>query len=70
MYETIKASVGAQDPAQWGAYDNGHQEWEYLEFGWRGERWARHYRTVYTRAVTRSPMGSACWTVPVPTTSC
>ncbi len=52
MYETIKASVGAQDPAQWGAYDNGHQEWEYLEFGWRCERWVRHYRTVYTRAVT------------------
>ncbi|MBA3612782.1 MAG: IS1380 family transposase [Nitrospirales bacterium] len=52
MYPTIKAYVGAQDPARWAAYDNGHQEWEYLEFGWRCERWTRHYRTLYTRAVT------------------
>lgn len=52
MYPTIKAYVGAQDPAQWAAYDNGHQEWEYLEFGWRCESWTRHYRTLYTRAVT------------------
>jgi len=34
------------------AYDNGHQEWEYLEFGWRCANGARHYLTVYTRAVT------------------
>jgi hypothetical protein len=52
MYETIKTYVGAQDPAQWATYDNGHQEWEYLEFGWRCERWTQYYRTLYTRAVT------------------
>jgi len=30
----------------------GIKRWEYLEFGWRCANWARHYRTVYTRAVT------------------
>jgi hypothetical protein len=54
MYPTIKPYVRAQDPAQWAVYDNGHQEWEYLEFGWRCERWARHYRALYTRAVTET----------------
>jgi len=52
MYPTIKAYVGAQDSTQWVSYHNGHQEWEYLEFGWRCESWTRHYRTLYTRAVT------------------
>ena len=52
MYPTIKAYVGDQDPAQWAVYHNGHQEWEYLKFGWRCESWARHDRTLYTRAVT------------------
>ncbi len=52
MYPTIKTYVIGQAPAQWAAYHNGHQEWEYLEFGWRCESWARHYRTLYTRAVT------------------
>jgi len=52
MYPTIKTYVGKQDSAQWASYHNGHQEWEYLEFGWRCESWARHYRTLYTRAVT------------------
>lgn len=54
MYPTIKAYVGAQDPTQWAVYDNGHQEWEYLEFGWRCESWGRHYRALYTRAVTET----------------
>jgi hypothetical protein len=54
MYPTIKTYVRAQDPAQWAIYDNGHQEWEYLEFGWRCESWARHYRALYTRAVTET----------------
>lgn len=54
MSPTIKAYVGAQDPAQWAIYDNGHQEWEYLEFGWRCESWARHDRALSTRAVTET----------------
>lgn len=52
MYPTIKTYVSAQDPAQWASYHNGPQEWAYLEFGWRCASWARHYRTLYTRAVT------------------
>ena len=52
MYPTIKTYVDTQDPAQWAVYHNGHQEWEYLEFGWRCASWARHYRTLYTRAIT------------------
>ena len=37
MYQTIKAYVRTQDPAQWAAQDKGDQEWEYLKFGWRCE---------------------------------
>ena len=39
MYETINTYVWAQDPDQWAVYANGHQEWEYLEFGWRCKSW-------------------------------
>ena len=32
-----------------GLYDNGHQEWEYVEFGYRYDSWERYYRAIYTR---------------------
>jgi len=49
MYRGVKEYMGRQQDARWGTYDNGHQEWEYLEFGWRCETWKRFYRAIYTR---------------------
>ncbi|MEO8324637.1 MAG: transposase [Nitrospirota bacterium] len=54
MSETMKTSVDFQDSTQWAIYDNGHQDWKYLEFGWRCATWERHYRTAYNRAMTES----------------
>ncbi len=49
MYRGVKEYIGGQQDATWGKYDNGHQEWEYMEFGWRCEIWKRFYRAIYTR---------------------
>jgi len=49
MYRGVKEYIGRQQDAKWGKYDNGHQEWEYMEFGWRCETWNRFYRAIYTR---------------------
>jgi len=39
------------ESGDWKVYDNGHQEWEYLEFGYRFDSWRRFYRAIYTRPV-------------------
>jgi len=57
MYETVKAIPRAAQAADWGRYDNGHQCWQYVEFGWKCERWARFYRTFYTHAVYEGEQG-------------
>ncbi len=51
MYESVKSHVATQPPADWDAYDNGHQVWQFMEFGWRCDKWRRFYRTIYTRPV-------------------
>jgi hypothetical protein len=33
----------------WNTYDNGHQRWSYLEFGFKCDSWDRFYRAIYTR---------------------
>ena len=48
MYKGVKEYIGAQSKSEWGKYDNGHQEWEYMEFGYRCESWGRFYRAIYT----------------------
>ncbi|HAM52176.1 MAG TPA: hypothetical protein DCP92_16350, partial [Nitrospiraceae bacterium] len=48
MYSSVKEYVGAQG-GKWERYDNGHQEWDYVEFGYRCESWRRFYRAIYTR---------------------
>lgn len=48
MYSSVKEYVGAQG-GKWQRYDNGHQEWDYVEFGYRCESWGRFYRAIYTR---------------------
>lgn len=51
MYSVIKEYVSAQAESEWKLYDNGHQEWEYIEFGYRCGTWNNFYRTIYTRPV-------------------
>jgi len=51
IYEHVKGYVGALPEKGWKIYDNGHQEWEYVEFGYRYESWKKYYRTIYTRPV-------------------
>ena len=48
MYTGIKEYITEQT-GTWQRYDNGHQEWDYMEFGYRCESWKRFYRAIYTR---------------------
>ncbi len=48
-YEHVKGYVQGQPEDGWRVYDNGHQEWEYIEFGYRHDSWKRFYRAIYTR---------------------
>jgi hypothetical protein len=49
MYKGVKEHVGAQTEREWKKYNNGHKEWEYMEFGYRCESWNKFYRAIYTR---------------------
>jgi len=49
IYEHVKEYVQALPEEEWGVYDNGHQEWEYIEFGYRYNSWKKYYRAIYTR---------------------
>jgi hypothetical protein len=51
IYEHVKGYVGALPREGWKIYNNGHQEWEYVEFGYRYESWKNYYRAIYTRPV-------------------
>jgi len=51
IYDHVKGYVGALPEKGWKIYDNGHQEWEYVEFGYRYDSWKKYYRTIYTRPV-------------------
>jgi len=52
MYKGVKEYVGTQTEREWEKYNNGHQEWEYMEFGYRCESWNKFYRAIYTRVST------------------
>jgi hypothetical protein len=49
IYDHVKGYVGALPGERWKVYDNGHQEWEYIEFGYRYDSWKKYYRAIYTR---------------------
>jgi hypothetical protein len=49
IYDHVKEYVGALPEKGWKIYDNGHQEWEYVEFGYRYDSWKKYYRAIYTR---------------------
>jgi hypothetical protein len=51
IYEHVKEWVQAQSDQGWRVYDNGHQEWEYIEFGYRYDSWEKYYRAIYMRPV-------------------
>ena len=48
MYDSVKDYVAASE-TDWKVYDNGHQRWDYQEFGFRCQSWTRYYRAFYTR---------------------
>lgn len=49
IYEHVKGYVQALPEEGWKVYENGHQEWEYIEFGYRYDSWKKYYRAIYTR---------------------
>ncbi len=49
VYDHVKEYVGSLPREGWKTYDNGHQGWEYIEFGYRYESWKKYYRAIYTR---------------------
>ncbi len=51
MYECVKEQVRPVPESLWGSYDNGHQKWEFFEFGYRAKSWKRFWRAIYTRPV-------------------
>src|SRR5208283_609162 len=57
MYESVKEIPRETAAADWHAYDNGHQCWQYTEFGWRCDSWDHFYRTLYTHAVYEDGQG-------------
>jgi len=57
IYDHVKKYVGALPKEGWKTYDNGHQEWEYVEFGYRYESWKRYYRAIYTRPLYEGEQG-------------
>ena len=50
MYKVVKEYVSRQEESEWKKYSNDHQEWEYIEFGYRCDSWKKFYRTIYTKA--------------------
>jgi hypothetical protein len=51
LQEDIKDLARGMDPSAWLTYDNGHQLWEYFEFGDRRKTWKKNEwrRAFYTR---------------------
>lgn len=51
IYEKTKEYIKGFPEDGWKTYDNGHQQWDYIEFGYRYDSWERFYRALYTRLV-------------------
>jgi len=49
LYDDIKAFIGDIDESSWRRYQNGKQEWSYVEFGDRRGAWKRFRRVVFSR---------------------
>jgi len=57
IYEKTKEDVGSQNKENWKRYDNGKQEWSFVEFGYRYDSWQRYYRAIYTKPVYEGQQG-------------
>ena len=49
IYEKTKEYITGLPEDGWKTYDNGHQQWDYTEFGYRYDSWGRFYRALYTK---------------------
>jgi len=49
LFETLKMYIGSVDPGSFVRYDNGKQEWEYVEFGDRRASWDQFRRAFYLK---------------------
>jgi hypothetical protein len=49
LFETLRTYIGDMDPSCFSLYDNGKQEWEYVEFGDRRASWDRYRRALYLK---------------------
>lgn len=48
MYEGVKNIAGSTPEEFWGTYYNGHEQWNYIEFGFRCDSWNFFLRAIYT----------------------
>jgi len=48
IYDHVKEYVGVLPKKGWKVYDNVHQEWGYITFGYRYGSWKKYYRAIYT----------------------
>jgi len=48
MYKGVKELAGSTPKEFWNRYDNGHQLWDFLDFGFRCETWGFFLRSIYT----------------------
>lgn len=51
IYEKTKGYIKGLPEDGWKKYDNGHQQWDYIEFGYRYDSWKKFYRALYTKPV-------------------
>ena len=51
IYEKTKEYIKGLPEDGWETYDNGHQQWDYIEFGYRYDSWEKFYRALYTKPV-------------------
>ncbi|MCP3680557.1 MAG: IS1380 family transposase [Gammaproteobacteria bacterium] len=51
IYEKAKEYIKGLPEDGWETYDNGHQQWDYIEFGYRYDSWKKFYRALYTKPV-------------------
>ena len=51
IYEKTKEYIRGLPEESWQTYDNGHQQWDYIEFGYRYDSWKKFFRAIYTKPV-------------------
>ena len=57
IYEKTKEYIKGLPEEGWETYDNGHQQWDYIEFGYRYDGWKKFFRAIYTKPVYEEDQG-------------